>query len=277
MGPLVRNKTIFTIATLLVVGIAIGVAHSRSLDSARPLLVQQAVRGVIHLPAASLNRLLLFGADSARALRPRSMIQRENNNLRKRVRDLTAENASLREAASENALLRKQLALKRSLPYNTIAASVILRRESNWFHTATIDRGSRAGVERSAAVVNHLGLIGQVLESTAFNAQIVSITDPSSAIGAAVQRSRSSGILHGQGADYLVLTYLPKDADVRKSDLVVTSGVGRVIPKGLVIGRVVKVVRNTVAGTTSALVRPSVRFDQAEQVLVIKPAQGYTQ
>jgi rod shape-determining protein MreC len=85
-----------------------------------------------------------------------------------------------------------------------------------------------------------------------------------------VRRSRSSGILYGQGADYLALSHLPEHADVNESDIVVTSGMGRVIPKGFVVGRVVKVLRNSPAGGTTALVRPSVRLDEIEDVLVVK-------
>ena len=67
-----------------------------------------------------------------------------------------------------------------------------------------------------------------------------------------------------------MLTYLPKDARVKERDLVVSSGMGQVVPKGFVIGRVVKVVRNPIAGSTSAVVRQSVRFDEVEQVFVVK-------
>ncbi len=75
--------------------------------------------------------------------------------------------------------------------------------------------------------------------------------------------------MQGQGTDYLVLTYLPKDADVIKNDIIVSSGMGGVIPKGIPIGRVVSVIRDSVAGTTSALIRPSVKFDQIEYVFIL--------
>ena len=92
-----------------------------------------------------------------------------------------------------------------------------------------------------------------------------------------VQRSRSNGILQGKGGDYLTLSYLPKDADVKVGDIVISSGMGQVIPKGLVIGRVAKIMHNRVLGSTAALVRPSTRFDQIEQVFVAKPGQSMPQ
>ncbi len=74
-----------------------------------------------------------------------------------------------------------------------------------------------------------------------------------------------------------MLSYLPKDADVKVGDVVISSGMGQVIPKGLVIGRVVRVVRSKVMGSTKALVRPSIRIDQIEQVFVVKPGQSVPQ
>jgi len=121
--------------------------------------------------------------------------------------------------------------------------------------------------------VHFRGLVGQVVETSAYTSQVLALTDPSSAIGAMVRRSRSSGIVKGQGADILLFSYLPKDADIKPSDVVVSSGMGGVVPKGHVIGRVTKVTRDPVAGATSALVKPSVRFNQVEHVFVIKAIQ----
>jgi len=209
-----------------------------------------------------------------RVVRPRGSILRENARLRDEVRRLTWENARLAEAAEENARLRMLLGLKRNIPLDVVAAEVISRKAGNWFDTATIDRGRRAGIAPGDAVVNFRGLVGQVVESNLTSSQVAAITDPASSVGAMVRRSRSSGILQGQGSDYLALSYLPKDADVKCSDVVVTSGMGGVIPKGFVIGRVVKVLREATPGTTTALVRPSVRLDEVEQVFVVRCGAG---
>lgn len=257
----------------MLLGIIIGIAHNNALDSGKSSRVQDVVRSIL-LPVNSLSRAVFAVGDGAsKVIRPRYAILRENANLRKEVRHLVRENATLREAAEENVRLRQALNLRDSVSLKMTSAEVISRKESTWFDTATIDRGRNSGIVPGSAVINYRGLIGQVLEVDSFSAQIVALTDTESAVGAMVQRSRTSGMLHGQGADYLVLTYLPKDADIKISDIIVSSGIGQVIPKGIVIGRVVRVIRNSIAGTTSALVRPSVNFDQVEQVLVVKPGQ----
>jgi rod shape-determining protein MreC len=265
-----RNRTAVYLAGLLILGTFIGVAHNRALDSRRPFVVREAAQLVLTPAGIASRRVFAMGEWLARFIRPRGAILRENARLRREVRRLTRENARLAEAAEENVRLRETLGLRRNVPLETVAAEVISRKASSWFDTATIDRGRRAGITPGAAVVNFRGLVGQVVESDLLSSQVVAITDPASAVGAMVRRSRSSGILRGQGSDYLALTYLPKDADVKESDIVVTSGMGGVIPKGFVVGRVVKVLRGTAAGTTTALVRPSVRLDEIEEVLVVK-------
>jgi rod shape-determining protein MreC len=258
------------LAMLLFSSGAIAILHDRSIQAHRPFVVRDAVHLALAPANNAVHHVFAVGDWLIRVARPRRLILRENALLRREVQRLTVENARLAEAAEENIRLRRLLQLKQNIAGSTVAAEVVSRKPSNWFATAIINRGRRDGLSPGDAVVNFRGLVGQVVEADLLSARVVFITDPSSAIGAMVRRSRSCGILQGQAADYLALTYLPKDADVRVSDVVVTSGMGRVIPKGFVIGRVVRVTRNITTGMTTALVRPSVRFDEVEHVLVVK-------
>jgi rod shape-determining protein MreC len=254
---------------MLVLCAIIGSAHNSAAGSGSPFFLQDAATTVLYPAQVAATRLVGSGIWFVRVMRSRKAILGENAVLRREVRRLTLENSRLRESHAENVNLRKELGLRRNVALPTIAAEVISRRQSSWFDTATISRGSRAGVAKGAAVVNHRGLIGQVVSVSPFAAQIVTLSDPSSGVGAMVQRSRSCGIIQGQGEESLVLNYLPKDADIKNGDIVTSSGMGQAVPKGFVIGRVIRVQRNAVAGTTSALVRPSVRVDQLQQVFVI--------
>lgn len=276
MFSILREKAVLTVVMLLIAGMVIGVAHNYALDSGKSFPAQDAIRFVMRPGSTVFHGLFSIVGQIGRFVRPRSSIRSENARLRKEVLRLTQENASMREAVEENIRLRQALKLRQSLRMNMIAAEVISRKESSWFDTATIDKGRHSGVVKGSAIITPRGLVGQVLEANLFTSQIVSLSnsDSSIGIGAMVQRSRASGILQGQGNDYLALSYLPKDADVKKNDIVISSGMGQVIPKGLVIGRVVKVIHNPVAGTTSALVSPSVPFDTIEQVFIIKPGQS---
>ncbi len=270
MPSLLRNKTIFSLIALLVLGMALGSTHNRALETGNSFAISNIVRTALIPTEAAFHRLFAFGEWMLRFIRPRSAILRENAALRREVKRLTEENIRLREAAEENLRLRQALHLRLSMPFETVPAEIIARSGSGWFDTATIDRGRKSGINKGDAVVCVRGLVGQVVEADDFTSQVVALTDQNSAVGAIVQRSRQAGIIQGQGPDSLVLSYLPKDADVKENDIVVSSGMGRVIPKGIPIGRVVKVIRDSVGGTTSAVVKPSARLDNTEQVLVIR-------
>ncbi len=274
MNAILRNKSVTTLITLMILGVIIGVAHNRAFNNGTPFFIRDCVRFVVMPSTIAVHKIINIGRQTIAFIRPRTAILRENAMLRQQVRILTEENARLREAASENVRLRKMLDLRKQIEAKPIVAEVISRDVSRWFDTAMINKGYNDGVCRGAAVVNHLGLVGQIIEVGPNSAQVVSITDQDSGIGGMVQRSRTVGFLQGQSTDIVQLSYLPKDADVNMGDLVVSSGNGGVIPKGITIGRVVNVVRNAAGGTTTAFVRPSVKFDQVEQVFILIPEQN---
>jgi len=208
-----------------------------------------------------------------RALRTRSSLLRENRRLRAEVRRLTYENGLLKDAAEQNIRLRRELGFKSSFPLPVVAARVIGRQPSGWFSTCVIDRGTRDGVRPGYAVASFRGLVGQVFEVSPTSSTVLVLSDSTSSIGALVQRSRAAGICKGQNSDVLLLNYLAPDADIRVGDVIVSSGIGQLVPKGLPIGRVIAI-RNDPGGFTKhALLRPSVRFDQLEEVFIVVRAE----
>lgn len=263
---------------LVTLGALIGALHNRAMDAGKSFLVQDIVQTALAPGNSAFHAIFAIGDQTARLVKPRSALLRENARLRREVLRLRRENSLLREAAAENSRLRKALDLRETSQFSMISAEVISRKPSSWFDTATLDRGRRAGILKGAAVISESGrLIGQVTEVNLYTSQVVALTDADSHIGAMVRRSRQTGMLQGQDSDYLVLSYLPKDADVRVNDAVVSSGMGRVIPPGFLIGRVARVVRSKSLGATSAWVTPSVSLDKIEQVFIINPGQAVTE
>lgn len=278
MLSILREKAVLTLLVLVALGAGIGTGHNRALDRGSPFVVTDAASLVLRPSATAFHLVGVAASTAVRVARPRRLLLKENADLRAEVVRLRRQNAILTEAAQENERLRAALGLKQSSRVEMVASEVISRTESTWFDTAAIDKGSRAGIRKGWPVITpDWRLVGQILETDAFSSRFVALTDANSAVGAMVQRSRSSGILQGQAGDYLLLSYLSRDADVKVGDIVVSSGMGQMIPKGLIIGRVVRVVRSEVMGNARALVRPSIRMDQIEQVFVIKPGQSVRQ
>jgi rod shape-determining protein MreC len=155
---------------------------------------------------------------------------------------------------------------------------VVGKDATNWFKTILIDRGSRAGLRRNLPVVSPAGLVGRVVEVTPSTARVQLITDPVSASGALMQRTRVTGIAIGNLDSGLRVRYLPLLADVVVGDNVVTSGMGGVFPKGIPVGRVTAVERKSGALFQEAVLEPAVDLGRLEEVLVLMdtvPREGF--
>lgn len=203
----------------------------------------------------------------------------ENRRLVKRLRELEAELQARAPRAQEVEQLRELLQLRKALPLDTVAAQVIGRDGVPWFRTLTLDRGESDGVLLDAAVLSPTGVVGRVFAVGPHAARVQVLLDRDSGAGVIVERSRVAGVVSGQvsapatGDADLLLKYVPDRADVAVGDLVVTSGLDRVYPKGLVVGRV------RFVGKGSGLFRdirvePSARFDSLEEVLVVRRTEA---
>lgn len=193
----------------------------------------------------------------------------ENEKLKQQINRLKYKINSLNEAAIENERLAGLLSLKQQAPYKAIASRVIGRSADNWSSTVIIDKGENSGISRGLAVSGHLGLAGRVIEVTRNTSKVLLINDPGMAVSAVVQRSRQEGLVSGSLGNYLVMKYLPKDADIAPSDLILTSGLTGIYPKGLLIGTVISVGEEFSGLSRYAIIKPVVNPGSIEEVLVI--------
>jgi len=199
----------------------------------------------------------------------------QNRRLEGRVRQLETELQARSFQAQETQRLRELLGLRLAVPMDTVAAQVVSRDGVPWFRTLTLDRGEADGIALNDPVMSPTGVVGRVFAVGPHAARVQVLLDRDGAAGVLVERSRVSGVVSGQvssqaaGAEDLVLKYVPERSDVVVGDVVVTSGLDRIYPKGLVVGRVQFV------GKGSGLFRdirvePSARFDRLEEVLVVR-------
>jgi rod shape-determining protein MreC len=121
------------------------------------------------------------------------------------------------------------------------------------------------------AVVTTEGLVGRVVETTALAARVQLITDPESAVGVLIQRSRVIGVAAGSQGGSVQIKYLPIMADVAVGDRIITSGMGGVFPKGIPLGRVLRSNRPTNGALfQETWVQPLADFSRLEEVMVLK-------
>jgi rod shape-determining protein MreC len=192
----------------------------------------------------------------------------ENVRLLAENRQLTAELSQLKEVRLTNERLRKLLVFREQQALKALPAQVIAEDATSWFRTVMIDKGNADGVQEGMPVVVAEGVAGRVIRVVAHQSRVLLITDASSAVAALVQRTRSRGICRGTG-DGLNFDFALREKDIEVGDLVITSGNGGVFPKGLPVGRVVRVEREEYGLFQAIEVAPTVDFSRLEEVLVL--------
>ena len=192
------------------------------------------------------------------------------SDLKAQNEELTAQVAELSEAQETASRLESLLGLQSTYNLESTAARIIGESSDAWSRTVTIDKGSSDGFAINMPVCNSAGVIGQIIEVSANTSSVRLITDENSGVSAMVQSTRAQGILQGQPDGTLRLEYVSTDADVQEGDIIVTSGIGGVYPKGLPLGTVSTVVREENATYYTITVTPaSSDTENNEEVLVI--------
>jgi len=136
------------------------------------------------------------------------------------------------------------------------------------FRTITIDKGTDDGLRTDMAVIAPAGVVGRVVMPSGRAAKVQLLVDRNAAAGALVERSRAQGVVKGVGEMRLELEFVSEAADVAVGDLVVTSGIEGIFPKGFTIGRVDTVEKSGPA-YKRITVMPAVDFSALEEVLVV--------
>ena len=195
-------------------------------------------------------------------------LRRENDALRQQVR-------ALGETGDENLRLHQLLSLKEHTPLHTVTARVIGRDASNWWESIQIDRGSNEGLHMNMAVLNADGLIGKIVFVTKGESRVLLLTDPNCKVSALLQNTREPGIAAGvkrslRFSPHCVMTYVNRDAKIKPGEPVISSGLGGVFPKGILIGTVTGVQLNKQTGMYQDVeIKPAVDFRRLEEVMVI--------
>ena len=194
-------------------------------------------------------------------------VQAENEALKQQNQDLQVRLQETRAQAQRAESLRQLLELRQRATLNTVAAEIIAGPAQAEFRDMTIDKGSSDGVRTDMAVISPAGVVGRVILPSRRAARVQMLVDRNAAAGAMIERTRAQGVVVGEG-DTLRMEYVPGTSDVKQGDLVVTSGIDKIYPKGFVIGTVENVERG--AGTFhTIIVRPAVDFSRLEEVLVV--------
>ena len=197
--------------------------------------------------------------------------QQENKRLKKQLVQLTLENVQLRETTAANERLRKLLQLKSEVPGPSRVAEVVGRGPSPFLQTIYINKGRKDGLVRGMPVLLPSGVVGRLEKTSGHYSQVVLLNDPGFAVDCLSQRSRVRGVLTGiPGEGNCQLKYIARTEDIRAGDIIITSGLDQVYPKGLILGRVLRVDSKVKGIFLFVEVVPECKTSQIEEVLVFQ-------
>lgn len=196
-------------------------------------------------------------------------IKKTNQDLLKENAELRAQLGSMTELQLENERLNDLLAFKQKTDMDLLAAKVIGKDLLPDHNTITINRGSVHGLKKSMAALTVAGAVGYVFRVQDYTSQILLLTDRYSAIDAIVQRSRARGIIEGFSKEGCRMRYLRRSDDVQDGDLIVTSGLDNIFPKGFPIGIVTAVKKSEYGVSQDIEVSPFINSTNMEEIFVV--------
>lgn len=195
---------------------------------------------------------------------------------------LKQKESEFQEIAEENRRLHALLKLQKEEWPHSVAAKVVAFDPRAEFRSIRIDKGEEEGVRPNMPVVSAGGLVGKVGPVFKNEAIVLLVVDPANTIDVLVQRSRVRALLAGDGLTqntvlkpgYFLskLEYVKRFSDVQAADKIVTSGLDKLFPKGILVGEVESVENNRYGIFLEAKVVPSVDFSRLEEVLVLEPS-----
>jgi rod shape-determining protein MreC len=202
-------------------------------------------------------------------------VAEENDRLRKEL-SIALEKSN---RCYEIELANRRLFNKKDFNREVLAAEVIGRDSSPWFKTVIINKGRRDGIEKGFPVILPEGLVGQVIRVSGKYAKVLLLIDWNSAVDGLVQRTRARGIIKGKAMNQCLFKYALRKKDIQLGDIVISSGLDGIFPKGLRLGYVSNIVREKSGVFQEVSVTTFINFESIEEVMVVmnSPANDFPQ
>lgn len=259
-----RSKRLLTLAGATLLPLLIGATSSGLVNQARTLALN-----IAHPFLEFQHQTVRFVKDRLQEVTAWPKLRDENQALRRELEYLRADHSALTELKHEKMRLEALLGLKRETEGAVRAARVIARDPSHWSHFIVINKGMREGVRKNTILVHPDGLVGKVIASGPRSARAILLVDGASRASAMNQRTRDVALLEGTGSSMLKMTYLDRQSEFQVGDVIISSGLGGIYPKGIPIGKV-----EVIGGEKDHLslyvwVKPFVSFSKLEEVLCV--------
>ena len=278
MNKLFSTKRLISILILIIVMfglIAVSIGVRKNKDT--PPVIQQigndslgVVNRVLYVPASAVSNTNSNFNDLLNTYN-------ENQHLKTKVDELNQDKVELETVKRENKSLKKQIKVNKTVTdYSKISAAVMSRSPDDWQNELVINKGSNSGLKKNMPVMAGSGLVGRLSEVNKTNSKVELISsnnEMSNKFASEIDNKNKeiTGIIDrfDDETGCLVMTHVTSLDSVKPGQKVITSGMGGITPKGLLIGKVIKVKRDDYGLSKSVYVKPAAKLNNFTVVSVI--------
>lgn len=271
--------SLFLLAALLLLALPPIAGSSSVLNNGREVLQEVILDG-----AGPLLRLFQTPIVASHSVYNRIQgwqhIEQENHKLKLELDRLSSLSIRVEELSKENQRLRMLLSMRPDPSPKELVARIIGNSSSAFARSFLVDAGEGEGIKPDTTALGITaqsggGLMGRVVQTSQNTALILTLPDFNSRVPVLIQRSRVRAIVSGRNKPLLEMEFVPKGADIRPGDLVVTSGIGGVFPKGIPVGRIQAIAATEETGLFHLIsVQPAIDFDRIEEVRLLLPTES---
>ncbi|MFV1956816.1 MAG: rod shape-determining protein MreC [bacterium] len=201
-------------------------------------------------------------------------VRSENKELRNEVHRLKGEAQFLREQLFRAGRLDDFLRYQAETGLMGITARVIGESPDPWTRVIILDKGAGDSIRKGLPVVTPDGLVGRVIEVSKGNSVVRLLVDRASRVPVLISRSRSRAILEGENSGTCRLKFVDRTEDIVEGDVVITSGLANIFPRGIEVGKVSVILKKSYGLYQYAQVVPSVPMSRLEDVIVLTGEGG---
>lgn len=202
-------------------------------------------------------------------------LRAENKRLNEAIDKFNNERTEYLRLKSENEDLKNVLKIRKELEdFEFLGANIIAKDSGNFFNVFLTDKGFTSGIGNNMPVITSKGLVGKVYAAQPFSSKIISIIEDGSAASAIVSKTGDLVVVKGDlklsKEGLCKIEYIPADLDLSQGDIIETSGMGGIYPKGIIIGTVKEVRQGESDLDKYAIVEPAVDLKRLSHVVILK-------
>jgi rod shape-determining protein MreC len=256
----------FVALGLLAVALLVADHRYRQMEPVRAVLsvVIYPVQYVVSLPAMAGRTVMQTVTSRHQMLADNERLRAQNLLLKTRLQKFAA-------LETENMRLRELLDSSIEVGERALVADLLGVETEPESQQIVLNKGTKHGVYLGQPVVDGDGVTGQITHVGPFTSTAMLITNPRHALPVQVNRSGVRAVASGGDGDLLSLSFVPANGDIRKGDLIISSGLGGRFPAGYPVGEVVRVERTAGSAFAKVIVTPSARLARSQQVLLLWP------